>query len=122
METETEKTNTSWTQEEAIALCKLVEHLCVPSGCHVALTGGLLYKNGPRKDCDLLFYRIRQIDEIDMDLLWDTLKLGGIEKLSGFGWCYKATFNGKKLDIFFPEEQHGIYAQGDQGTIIDGRK
>ena len=50
----------NWTQQHAIELCKRIESVCPRYGCHVALTGGLLYKDGPRKDCDILFYRIRQ--------------------------------------------------------------
>ena len=95
----------TWTQPEAIALCVSVEGICPAYGCHVALTGGLLYKNGNRKDCDLLFYRIRQRSEIDMDGLWSALDEIGLVKLSGFGWCYKAKFKGKSVDCFFPEEQ-----------------
>ena len=51
-----------WTQEEAIALCKKIESIVPLAGCHVALTGGCLYRDGHRKDLDILFYRIRQID------------------------------------------------------------
>ncbi len=99
-----------WNQSDAIALCVAVEAVCPPCGCHVALTGGLLYKVGARKDCDLLFYRIRQVEKIDMDSLWPTLSSIGIIKNSGFGWCYKATYSGKPIDIFFPEEQGGEYS------------
>lgn len=44
-----------WTQAEAIALCREIEQICPRFGCHVALTGGCLYKDGPRKDADLLY-------------------------------------------------------------------
>jgi hypothetical protein len=99
----------SWVREEAIELCKLVEIVCVGCGCHVALTGGLLYKDGPRKDCDLLFYRIRQCDEIDIDKLKTVLLAIGVSDFKGGGWIYKATYNGKPLDCLFPEEQGGEY-------------
>lgn len=39
-----------WTQKEAIELCVKIEAICPKYGCHVALTGGLLYKEGERKD------------------------------------------------------------------------
>lgn len=39
-----------WTQAEAIALCRKIEDVCPAFGCHVALTGGVLYKLGERKD------------------------------------------------------------------------
>lgn len=98
-----------WTLEDAAAVCRQVEAICPPFGCHVALTGGTLYKDGPRKDLDLLFYRIRQVAEIDMDGLWGALAAIGIEQQSGFGWCFKAKLNGKPIDCFFPEEQGGDY-------------
>lgn len=93
----------TWTQEEAIALCKRIEAVCPKFGCHVALTGGLLYKEGRRKDADLIFYRIRQVHEINRDGLWDALELLGVIKYQGWGWCYKARYNGKGIDCFFPE-------------------
>lgn len=98
--------NPKWTQAEAIALCCEIERKAPNVGCHVALTGGLLYREGERKDCDLLFYRIRQWDQIDKDSLFGILEEDfGIVVTSGFGWCHKAvTKDGKALDLFFPEE------------------
>jgi hypothetical protein len=94
----------SWTQNKAIQLCVLLEQIAPKFGAHVALTGGNLYKTGVRKDVDVLFYRIRQCAQIDLDGLWAALADVGFEKQSGFGWCYKATYLGsKKVDCFFPE-------------------
>jgi len=98
-----------WTQLDAIKICREIEAICPDFGCHVALTGGLLYKDGDRKDLDVLFYRIRQRQQIDMDGLFEALKSIQIIKDSGFGWCYKANHNGKPIDCFFPEEQNGNY-------------
>lgn len=97
-------TAAGWTQAEAIALCREVEAICPAYGCHVALTGGCLYKDGERKDLDLLFYRIRQEPEIDKDGLFDALLAIGIEHERGFGWCHKAKHQGRSIDCFFPEE------------------
>lgn len=36
----------SWTTHEALALCRLIEEFAPLYDCHVALTGGTLYKNG----------------------------------------------------------------------------
>ncbi len=101
----------TWTQHEAIELCTKIEAICPAFGCHVALTGGLLYKAGPRKDCDLLFYRIRQVEAINESGLFEALAAIGIEKIGGFGWCHKALFEGKKIDCFFPEETGGEYVR-----------
>lgn len=97
-----------WTLIEAIALCIEVESVCQEFGCHVALTGGCLYKRGERKDLDLLFYRIRQ-QKIDMQGLWTALEKIGVQKVSGFGWCHKAKYRGKSIDCLFPEEPEGEY-------------
>jgi hypothetical protein len=110
----------NWTQQEAIELCKKVESICPHFGCHVALTGGLLYKEGDRKDCDLLFYRIRQVEEIDKTGLFTALLAVGVIQYKGFGWCHKAVCvadgvpfnlaeakNYRAIDMFFPEEDGG---------------
>lgn len=95
-----------WAHQGAVDMCTEIEKLCPYFGCHVALTGGLLYHAGPRKDCDILFYRIRQWDSIDIDGLFENLELKKIcIRASGFGWCIKAmTPNGKQIDCLFPEE------------------
>jgi hypothetical protein len=38
----------TWTLDDAVAMCCAVEQVCPPFGCHVALTGGTLYKDGGR--------------------------------------------------------------------------
>lgn len=97
-----------WTQHDAISMCEVLESVVPVYGAHVALTGGCLYKAGragnlARKDCDVLFYRIRQRKCIDMAAMWQELENYGFKKVSGFGWCYKATYHGKPVDCFFPE-------------------
>ncbi|MEE9223077.1 MAG: hypothetical protein V3V40_06430 [Nitrosomonadaceae bacterium] len=99
------------TLKQAIDLCKAIEEVVPQFGCHVALTGGTLYKEGDRKDIDIILYRIRQVEEINLDGLFEALRLIGVDKKSGFGWCYKAEYYGTKIDIFFPEEQGGIYVK-----------
>jgi hypothetical protein len=98
----------SWTQHDAISMCEVLESVVPEIGAHVALTGGCLYKAGrtggvQRKDCDVLFYRIRQRKCIDMDAMWKELAKFNFVKISGFGWCYKAQYLGKPVDCFFPE-------------------
>jgi hypothetical protein len=98
------------TQVQAIELCRMVEEVCPAFGCHVALTGGQLYKDGGRKDIDILFYRIRQVDKIDVEGLFEAIEREiGLKKVGGFGWCHKAEWNGFSVDVFFPEEPGGEY-------------
>lgn len=96
---------TPWTQPEAIALCVLVESVCPAFGCHVALTGGLLYKRGARKDADLVFYRIRQVERVDFAGLLDALAVVGLDipTKGSPRWLVKASYRGKPVDLFFPE-------------------
>jgi hypothetical protein len=73
-------------------------------GCHVALTGGLLYKDGPRKDLDILFYRIRQVEEIAKDGLLKALAASlGMHVVSDHGWVVKMLVNARSVDAMFPE-------------------
>jgi hypothetical protein len=104
----------AWTQAEAIRLCCAIERIAPEFGCHVALTGGCLYKDGERKDLDVLFYRIRQRSEINTEGLFAALADIGLVKAKGFGWCFKADYNGKAVDMFFPEEVEGEYASGEE--------
>lgn len=102
----------AWTQAEAISLCRKIEDVCPAFGCHVALTGGLLYKLGERKDLDILFYRIRQVPEIDLVGLFKALLSLGIvlvKDIEPDGFCIKATHRGRKIDCFFPEAEAGEY-------------
>lgn len=91
-----------WAQNDAIELARLIEERCPAFGYHVALTGGLLYKIGLRKDADLLFYSIRQATP-DRDGLIEALKALGVTIKATFGWMAKAEWAGKPVDIFFPE-------------------
>jgi hypothetical protein len=106
-----------WTQADAISLCIEIENICPPFGCHVALTGGNLYKTGPRKDCDILFYRIRQVEVIDVDGLLDALTKIGLGHSGDFGWVKKATYRGKSVDMFFPEFDDGEYGRQDPEEV-----
>jgi hypothetical protein len=92
-----------WTPQMAVELCRKIEQIAPQYDAHVALTGGCLYKDGPRKDADILFYRIRQSPTIDRAGLLKALRDIGIEITKEHGWMCKATFWGKTLDIFFPE-------------------
>jgi hypothetical protein len=100
-----------WTFEEAVALCRLVESVAPKHGCHIALTGGCLYKDGTRKDCDVVVYRIRQADRIDSAGLMQALVDVGITLKVGDPscWLMKAEYEGKKVDFFFPENEGGDY-------------
>lgn len=101
------------TLDFAIQTCRGIAPHTAECGCHVALTGGCLYQLGLRKDVDLLFYRIRQCPEINIDLLKEKLVALGFHDIRGSGWLWKATRYGVSFDLFFPEEQGGGYYKED---------
>ena len=98
-----------WTQQDAIALCKSLENIAPRYGAHVALTGGCLYKEGARKDVDIHFYRIRQVDEVDWDGLFTHMERNGFNQLTPRSWVtkFECAFTGRGIDIFDPEWKNG---------------
>ena len=91
--------------EQGVMLCRMLEEIAPSYGCHVALTGGCLYKDGERKDLDIIVYRIRQVEKIDVAGFLKAARDMGLKYVSGFGFCIKADFVGTKIDFLFPEEQ-----------------
>lgn len=110
-----------WWLDEVIAFCTELEAFAPDYGCHIGLTGGLLYKDGLRKDADILIYRIRQIEKIDTEglfrAMWERM---GVERDQGLGWCIKATWRNRRIDFFFPEED-GEYPTTDADSRRDDR-
>ena len=112
-----------WTQQEALDLCRKIEPILAQLGCHVALTGGLLYKDGKRKDCDLIVYREGQdfgdeprgsfSDTVDRDALFDALKEIDITVTLEHTRVVKATRQGQRIDFIFPECE-GEYVPGEE--------
>lgn len=106
-----------WTQVEAIEFCRLVESVAPRFGAHVALTGGLLYKNGPRKDCDIVLYRIRERETpVDFAGLFAALIEHDVHLVDDFGWCKKLTWKGAKVDAFDPDDD-GEYPAKDHDDM-----
>ena len=103
----------TWTHEDAVNVCTFVEQIAPQYGAHVALTGGSLYKAGPRKDLDILFYRIRQVDKIDEGGLLNALQTVGFTITARYGWVVKATLFEKDVDIFFPETTNTSNSKGN---------
>jgi hypothetical protein len=102
-----------WTTSEALQACVLIESVAPTFGGHVALTGGLLYKAGERKDCDVLIYRIRQRQEpVDFSGLFAALAPLGFTFVQDFGWCKKLKWNDKPLDLFDPDNSSRESADG----------
>lgn len=104
--------------QKAVEICRMVESHAPNYGAHVGLTGGCLYKDGDRKDVDILFYRIRQVEKIDHEGLKACLEANGFTDISGFGWLWKAKFMGMNIDMFFPEEIEGAeYTESESNSL-----
>lgn len=92
-----------WTMDKALPLIRKIEAIAPKHGAHVALTGGVLYKDGARKDLDILFYRIRQTPKINEKALLTDLIEAGVTIKKTHGWVTKAEYDGGSIDLFFPE-------------------
>jgi hypothetical protein len=69
-----------------------------------ALTGGVLYKEGERKDIDIVIYRHRQnTASFEMVEIESKLTASGLTDLKYFGFVTKAKWNGENIDLFNPE-------------------
>jgi hypothetical protein len=108
-----------WTLDEALALCTAIHE--IPSEkfhCHPALTGGLLYKSGPRKDCDIVMYQRGDVNgerlPIDWPELWAALDAIGLTLLADYGYVKKCVYKGKMVDVFDPTQDGGNYGQTEE--------
>jgi hypothetical protein len=96
-------------QAYAIQICRKLYTVLAPLKIYPALTGGCLFKDGPRKDVDIVLYRNRQGPLIDWKVLVPTLAT--IEVIVGaqYGFVTKAMYRGIPLDLFDPEAEQGEY-------------
>lgn len=106
----------SWTQREAIELCTAIHNLPAQQfHCHPALTGGLLYKEGPRKDCDIVIYQRGDTKGvrpgIDWPGLWAALETIGVYLVKDCGYVKKCQWRGAPLDILDPSQDGSDYIQ-----------
>ena len=105
-----------WTIEEGLALCREIANISQQFHCHPALTGGLLYKEGKRKDCDIVIYRRGgepgqdERPEIDWIGLYSELEKLGLVLRKDLGRCKKFFYRNKWVDILDPtDERHTDY-------------
>lgn len=95
-----------WTQRQAVELATMLYEMnLVTYNAYPALTGGCLYKKGKRKDLDILFYpannRGKKTSVIEKDMLLKKLATVDFTIGQDYGWCVKATWQGKDVDLFF---------------------
>jgi hypothetical protein len=94
-----------WRLHDCVALCRLLEPIASQCGAHVGLTGGNLYKDGPRKDCDIVVYIHGGAKEIERDKLRALIDINLAADWSWVKICgrvYKARYKNKPVDLIFP--------------------
>lgn len=92
------------TKEIAFKLCRDLYSILEPKGFYPALTGGLLYKDGERKDIDIIIYRNRQkVESFETVDIAELLAQVGLNITASFGFVTKADYHGLVVDIFNPE-------------------
>lgn len=101
---------TAWTLEMGIKLCTEIQKWSPLYHCHPALTGGLLYKIGLRKDCDIVIYQRGDTNGVRHPInwtgLWDCLAQHvGLSMLHDYGYVKKCEWLGKVVDIFDPTKE-----------------
>lgn len=73
-----EENTKGWELSEGVALAKKLEKALESCGYHVALGGGVLAKDGIRKDLDLFIYPHKAPDTFGGGWLWEALSSCGI--------------------------------------------
>lgn len=98
------------TKSMAEELCKVLYEKLEPAGYYPALTGGLLYKDGNRKDIDVIIYRNRQkVKSFEAVDLTGVLSEVGVTITGSFGFVTKAEWKGIVVDIFNPETNDEVF-------------
>lgn len=94
------------TLRDAVELAQKIEPKLAEIGCHVALTGGCLYRGGSDKDIDFLIYPHDPKNPSSPDLIADTLLALGLTDrfitdenyVNRIVWI--CGYNGMRVDLF----------------------
>ena len=103
-------------QQKGIELCQILHKKLLGCGFFPALTGGLLYKEGNRKDIDIVIYRHRQnVGEFEMRDIENHLIDIGFYDFRYFGFVTKVKWKGIHVDLFNPESkcENDTYGEED---------
>lgn len=94
------------TNSDGLELCKILYTELSSEGFYPALTGGLLYKSGERKDIDIVIFRNRQLHaSFEMKEIEHLLMKVGLSDFTYYGFVTKAKWKGFTVDLFNPETQ-----------------
>lgn len=91
---------------KAVEICKKIYETLSPLGFYPALTGGTLYKDGLRKDIDIVIFRNRQlIDKFEISHIQKPLESIGLYDFNHYGFVTKCKFGSFDIDLFNPETE-----------------
>ncbi len=94
-------------------ICKTLEPIAAANGGHVALTGGCLYKDGDRKDCDIVIYRHKQAEPLNRTKLFKDMIAAGFVPGTDYGRISKWTFNQSSIDLFTVQDAPEFWGRPD---------
>ena len=90
--------------DDGLKVCRELWSALVPKGYFPALTGGLVYKDGLRKDIDIVIYRHRQAhSSFEISDIEKELESLGFKNIVHYGFVTKAEYDGFTVDLFNPE-------------------
>jgi len=79
----------------------------------VALTGGLIFQQGERKDIDIIIYRNRATMPFETIQLGDKLVSFGFTNIRYYGFVTKCEWEGHSVDILHPESDSEFNYEGN---------
>tara|TARA_R110002020_G_scaffold225658_2_gene435748 strand:- start:1851 stop:2252 length:402 start_codon:yes stop_codon:yes gene_type:complete len=103
------KTPTEAINPKAVELCGLLYQKLEPLHIFPALTGGQLYKDGQRKDIDIILYRGSHGGALCQHDIYMELTECGIFMTANFGRVIKGHWQGYEIDLILPEAPEGSY-------------
>lgn len=110
-----------WTRDMANELCTLIQSVSPQFNAHPALTGGLRYKTGNRKDCDIVIYRRGDTNgvrpELDWSGLWTALESLQLKLVKDYGYVKKCLWSHGgawlPVDVLDVVQDGGNYPESD---------
>jgi hypothetical protein len=114
-------TDLAWMRDIAVEFCIKLEAIAPTYGAHVALSGGVLYREGKRKDLNLVIYRhggrVKEIDRAGLvAALVDQLKM---EPVRITGRVYKMRYQGRQVDLMIHDAAEAADSDYDDELADD---
>ena len=99
-------------RNDGIVLCQRLNQF-LNKKYFVALTGGLIFQQGERKDIDIIIYRNRATMPFETIQLGVTLTAFGFTNLRYYGFVTKCEWEGHSVDILHPESDSEFDYEGN---------